>query len=253
MNNPQRITFASVGGYLITAVGILAIGLTLTPPESRSDLFLPRMLWTEFLALLIWSTVFSFLRVASSRKEEGRGVIGVLPGAKLVIIAYAILSFIVMLAHAYLPESVVASRTHLIVQIALGASAGIIFVFLSISSASAATGLERTFDGGASPADLCVLLEEQEIRVHQFPIYDVWRQIERSLKTLRETVRFSLPAVGNIGVRPEYHDFAERVKSVCEQLADHNDPEDVELPQIQNSLTGLISKAKALSAQAIKR
>lgn len=253
MNKPQRIAFASVAGYIITAVGILGIGLTVVPVESRSHLFWPRVLWTEFLALLLWGTVFSFLHVASRREETGREIIGVLPGAKLVLIVYAGLSFLVMIGHAYMPETDIASRIHLVLQIALAVLAGILFAFLSISASSAAVGLERTFDVGLSPTDLCVMLQEQETRVHQFPTHAVWHQFEKSLKALRESIRYSIPHVGSIGATTEYRDFAHSVNSVCDDLSSHSDPTDAELGPIQEGLNRLLSKVKALSSQSIRR
>ncbi len=249
----RRIAIVITCGWLLTALGILAIGLNLVSSEFRSSMFWPRLLWTEFLALLVWSTLFSFVGAASRSDDDSRAVVGVLPGAKIVLLVYAILSFALLMVHSCCSETTLNSRVHLILQIVIGVGTGIAFTLFSISCTGASVGLQRVFHPGSSPEELSNVVHEQEMRVHQFPIHPVWQRLEKCLKGLRELLQYSMPHTGDIGTDADYNGFAASLISACEDLSSHNDPADSEVSVIEIRFNDLLAKARIISSQSIKR
>lgn len=253
MSKPQRVVLTSVAGYAITAIGIFGIGLLVVPVESRSNLFWPRMLWTEFLALLIWSSLTAFFRNAVVGREDQKKVMGVLPASQLILIVYAVLSFLLMIVHSQMQESGLGNRMHLMLQIGLAAAVGILFVFLNITSAAAGHGLEKTFASGMSPAELCAAIKEQEERIHGFPRLASSALIEKSLKTLREKIQYGLPTAGTIGASSAYREFGAEVQTVCDELALQDDTDSSECAALQKRINALVRQAGKISSQTIKR
>ena len=101
MKKENTIIFAGAAGFLLAAIAVLASGLTIVPTEERTQAFWYRLVWTEVLVLLIYLPAFSFFKAADSDQAHGRSTIGVLPGAKIVLIAYALISFFLMMVNVY--------------------------------------------------------------------------------------------------------------------------------------------------------
>jgi hypothetical protein len=253
MNSPQRIMVTSMAGYAITAIGILGIGLLVVPAESRSTLFWPRMLWTEFLALLIWSSMTAFLRSAALGKEDKKRVVGVLHAAQMTLLIYAVLSFILMIAHSHMQETGLGNRTHLMAQMILGVAVGVLLVFLNITSTAAGHGLEKTFEYEMSPAELCVAIREREAHIRDFPKLPSSIQIEGALKTLREKIQYSIPTVGSTGTLPIYREFSTEVQATCDELALCDDTDSAECTALKKRIDALIRQAENVSAKTVKR
>ncbi len=252
MSKPQRILLTSAAGYAITAIGIFGIGLLVVPTESRSNLFWPRMLWTEFLALLIWFSLTAFFRNAALGREDKNRVMGILPATQMILVIYAALSFLLMITHSHMQETGLGNRMHLMLQIGLAAVTGILFVFLNITSAAAGHGLEKTFAFGMSPAELCASIREQEERIHGFPKLPSSTQMERSLKSLREKIHYSLPAVGQLGASSAYREFSQEVQAACDELAFQDDTDSPECAALQKRIDVLIRLVDKISSQSIK-
>ncbi len=253
MSRSQRIVLTNLAGYAITAIGIFGIGLLVVPVESRSNLFWPRMLWTEFLALLIWSSLTAFFRNAALGREDQKKVMGVLPATQMILVVYAVLSFLLMIARSHMQETGLGNRMHLMLQIGLAVVSGILFVFLNIASTVAGHGLEKTFASGMTPAELCVAIKEQGDRIHGFPKLPSSTQMERSLKSLREKIQYGLPTVGSVGTSSAYREFSQEVQAICDELALQNDTDSVECTALQKRIDTLIRQAGRISSQMVKR
>jgi hypothetical protein len=253
MSRSQRIVLTNLAGYAITAIGIFGVGLLTVPAESRSNLFWPRMLWTEFLALLVWASLTAFFRNAALGREDKKRVMGVLPAAQLILVIYAVLSFLLMIAHSQMQESTLGGRIHLMLQIGLAVVTGILFVFLNITSTAAGHGLEKTFEPGMSPAELCATIKEQEERIHGFPKLACSIQMERSLKSLREKIQYGLPTGGNVGISSAYREFSQELQAVCDELAVLDDTDSPECAALQKRIDALIRQAGKISSQTVKR
>ena len=250
MENSRRIIFSGLTGYTITVIGILGAGLLIIPEESRSDLFWPRMLWVAFLSLLVWGSLTCFLHGATLGREDRKRVMGILPATQMVLVTYAVLSFLIMIVHSLMPVSDSGSRIHLLFQIGLAVVSGITFVFLTIASVSAAKGLENTFEPGLSPAGLCALLKEQESKISRDSSA---KGLEKTIKSLREKIQYSLPAVGKIGSSSTYHGFSEAIRTVCADLVKHNDMEASDVEGYQERFCELIRQVDGISSQTVQR
>ena len=250
MKNSRRIIFAGLTGYAITVIGVLGAGLLIIPEESRSNLFWPRMLWVAFLSLLTWGSLTCFLHGATLGREDQKRVMGILPATQMTLVTYATLSFLLMIVHSLIPVSDSGSRIHLMFQIGLAVVSGITFIFLTIASVSAANGLENTFESGLSPAGLCALLKEQESKISSDSSA---KSLEKIIKSLREKIQYSLPAVGTIGSSSTYHDFSKAIRNVCADLLKQNDMNSSELKGYQERFSELIRQVDGISSQTVRR
>jgi hypothetical protein len=253
MKNRNIIIFVNTAGWIASALGIIGVAIGSLPLESRSPAFWQRILWTEFLNFIVWSAIASYNITSINKKDENKTLGGVIPAFVGVIIAYSVLSFVVLLIHAFLNTADAGDRIHLVIQICLAVMATIILVFLSVAKSHAGVGLERTFEPGLSPHDLADLIAEQEARVRIFPTHDIWNRIGRTLKNLRESIKYSLPDVGDVGQKSYYREFSKTVASVCNELSSLNDPSDQGLSRIQSKLDDLTIRVKTLSSKSIRR
>ena len=214
MKKENTIIFAGAAGFLLAAIAVLASGLTIVPTEERTQAFWYRLVWTEVLVLLIYLPAFSFFKAADSDQAHGRSTIGVLPGAKIVLIAYALISFFLMMVNVYHHGEYLPNNIHLAVQIVITFLMGTIFTLMSVSYTTAATGLEKTFTPGLSPKELCDQLKGLESHLKAMNSGAEFLPLIQSLKKLRETIQYSIPHVGRIGESTAYQQHVDDVLSM---------------------------------------
>src|SRR5208283_5535684 len=97
-----------------------------------------------------------------AQKESVSRFGGIAPTISILTVVYAVLSFSVMVVHAFMSRSDTASHVHWIVQIVFFAVAALSVVFLSISRASATSGLGFNRAKAMTPNELHDLLVVQE-------------------------------------------------------------------------------------------
>jgi len=244
----NTIIFAGVSGYFLAALSVLGIALLLVSDHDQPFWF--RLLWTELLVLLIYLPAFSFFKAAGSDDAHGRATIGVLPGAKIVLLIYALISFILMMLNAYHSGEYFSDKIHLAAQIVITFVMGTIFTLMSVSYTTAASGLERTFHPLTSPQELCDRVQAAEDRIKIRNLGSEWIPVTQSLKQLRETIEYSLPRVGKIGEKPEYQKFAGNIITVSEQIQDLQGNQN-NIQELELKIVKLISVAKSISKQVI--
>lgn len=219
MNTQAKQRIVAASGWAISALAILGVSTLLVTPEHRTPYFWQRILWAQFLAALVWAFVGGFVSNALLGRKAPRAEGGILPAFGFVVTAYAALSAILMLLHAFVPENDFLNRFHLAGQIVLMALAGTVCVFLNISRTAAAHGIEPMPDGVRSPAELGALLRAEESRLVQGGKQNDAESLASVLKTLRERIQYTLPHVGEIGTRSDYKVFAAAVEKVCQKVA----------------------------------
>ena len=211
MKKANTIIFAGAAGFLLAAIAVLASGLTIVPTEERTQAFWYRLVWTEVLVLLIYLPAFSFFKAADSDQAHGRSTIGVLPGAKIVLIAYALISFFLMMVNVFHHGEYLPNNIHLAAQIIITFVMGTIFTLMSVSYTTAATGLEKTFTTGLSSKELCDQLKGLESHLKAMNSGADFLALIQSLKKLRETIQYSIPDVGRIGKSTAYQQYVDDV------------------------------------------
>lgn len=245
MKKLNLVMFAGVAGYFLAAFASLGITLALISPDQRDQSFWLRMAWTEFLILLIYLPIFSFIRAAVSLDPKPLPVIGVLPAAKIIILVYSPVSFVLMWMNTI---SAIPNDWHLALQISLGFLAGTLFTLISVTHSSAAIGIEKCFSTSASPTELSVLLLAVESLLKINRPKDHRLQLANRIRSLAEIVKYSLSDTSKTSLNKQYQDFAEQVQSFCRkvELVSESDSPDC-FAELNESSQMLTSKAQYLS------
>jgi hypothetical protein len=170
----------------------------------------------------------------------------------MVVLWYAGLSWILLMAANWLLGAGGFGRLHLIAQIVLAAAAVVVVTtLLALAVAHTPSG-----PGGntATPRVLTSLLSAEEDRLARLRTSPTARPLHDALKRLRETVQFSLPSSGPILATPEYVNFAEHVRRVCVEVsAIHADgATDSEIQVASNSVDVLQRRLQTLVRQAVR-
>lgn len=219
MNSPRRSLLATVAGYLVTAVAIIAVPVVFVPETSRSDLFWHRIAWTEFLAFLVWGFFGSFAAFAAGRERTGRGLGGVLPVVGFVVSGYAAASFALMMVAAYWTGGDSWSRIFTVLQILAAASAIVAVVLMYFVRTGAMAGAEPIPKGIKTPTDLSADLNYRRERLDVISdSNDELRRLQALLRTLAERLTYSLPGAGQVGYSRMYQDLASDVVALCAEV-----------------------------------
>lgn len=213
----KTVKFAAVIGYLVTAAAVIALPVVLVSQQGRSDYFWHRIIWTEFLALIAWGYFGGFLLFTMPGGSKTRGLGGILPASGVTIGLYVAISFVLVVAFPNL-----SSKFHVTAQIALLVCLVVVSVFLQFARAGAVAGAEPIPQGLRSPQHLSGILKAHQDRIFstlsgQNASGDV-RKLHDTLKSLRETIEYSLPHVGSIGASPDYRDFVAQTERLCADL-----------------------------------
>ena len=121
----QRNSLLGIGlGWAVTISAILAIPLIAIDAADRSPFFWHRVLWTSFLATMVWSIGGAFILRSTDRDVDTQRTAGVLPSLGLVVVGYAAASFVVMLLFMLVVDSHSPSKAPLVMQVLLAGAAG---------------------------------------------------------------------------------------------------------------------------------
>jgi succinate dehydrogenase hydrophobic anchor subunit len=253
MKSERSILFSLAAGFVLTAVVIVGAALLLIPQETRSQLFWPRVLWTVCLSGLIWGAGGSYFTIAARKRAQHREVGGIAPSFLVVVVLYAILSFAAMLFHATIPAGETSSRIHMLLQMSLAGVAAIILVFLNLARTHAGLGVQTVFEGVESPSQLSDILAAEESRLATLPENETWTKCLQALKSLRETLKYSLPQTTVVADNPIYGRLAGGIKATCRTLHECRDPSADTVARCVTDLNALRTEAKTLSSTAIRR
>lgn len=215
---PKKNNLLEIGlGWTITIVVIFAIPIVAIDSVDRSSFFWHRVLWTAFLATIVWSIGGAFISRATYQGAEKQRSAGVMPALTLISSGYAVASFVVMMLSVSLADGDSPSKTHLIVQILLASFAAVFYALLLIPRRSASSGLESLPESIPEPSELVTQIEIQEKRLRDMGA-DA-SLIVTELKQLREVIKYSLPRVGGIASNAGYHAFTHKVVYMCINLS----------------------------------
>jgi hypothetical protein len=126
MGTSQRVGLGSLLGFAVTAAAIVGVSVVVVSPEGRSGHFWWQVAWACFLAAIVWTYVGGF---AGASAGLGRAF-------ATTAACYAVVSGMVLLGAAILPDTSALSRAHLATQIVLGAAMLVVWVFIYFSRAT---------------------------------------------------------------------------------------------------------------------
>lgn len=211
--SPARsVPMAALAGYAVTAAVVVVIPMLLIPADQRSPYFWCKVGWAEFLTLVVWAYFGGSLALVVPSHARISGIGGILPSMGMVIVAYAVLSLVLVMVCSW------PSTGHWAGQVLLLAAAVLLLLLLSFARSGAVAGAEPIPQGVAAPQDLAARLRMQEDRFWTSAADSPGRALSDALKALRETLQYSLPHVGRIGRQPEYLAFSGQLEQYCTSL-----------------------------------
>ncbi len=221
---PSEINIA----YLISAAVFLMVPLILVPANDRSAYFWPRLLWSQFLVFLVWIVIRKALLF--SRGKIKSVAEGLWPFIVILVCAYALLSFSMMIIHALLPSSGFLDRLHLVIQVI---TTGTTVVIAAIALFAAKTVVAKDIPTSAamkSPAALASGLATQikrlKLAVNKESSPEI-KALGESLIKLHDRINYSLPQFLPNEEKPEYPVIAAEIEIICRKLTqlDYGSPD----------------------------
>jgi len=238
-------------------MAIAFIAVLVIPEYSRSDYFFIRVIWTEVLNIILWSGVsFSLLTSAASKNHITRFG-GISPITLVIASVYAILSFSLMMVHAFAPISDIANQIHWFFQILIFTVAFVLLVFLPLSSSAVITDFAVDVVKSTTPMELHDILLAQE-KLLQNELNEHSRELRVSIKQLREIIIYSLHGNEALKEFHDYHDLSDEVKSLSNAIADLNvfgysDKNTDMYIALRQSAIALTTKSKLIASRQIIR
>ena len=219
---PKRgVALATILGFAATSIAIFALALTLIDPADRSEFFWRRVIWTEFLAGLVWAYIGGFFSLLVRKNRSVKGLGAILPGLGVAIFFYAGSSFLFMMATAFWPG---AGSWELVSQIYKITGLIIVVIFLYFAWAAGVAETEPIPAGVLTPNELAILLRrgENAIQVKQGSCVEAdlrerLDSLRLTLKALREKIEYSIPHAGRIGEDASYVAFSGEIKKLCNE------------------------------------
>jgi hypothetical protein len=248
MREGKAFQYSILAGWLITASTVLLVATILIPEESRSAYFWNRVCWTQFLVFLYWGSTGLYLLASGKSRDHVTRFGGIAPTISIVAGIYAMLSFAVMMIHAFAPVTDTGNRIHLIVQVVFFAGAALCVVFLSMARAGAAAGIDFDKTKAMSPRELHDLLALHESSLSQDN--ESASGLKAAMKQLRETLLHSLNESAALAQSSQYQSLSGEVQELCLAIAGERDNRYGSLTELAKRLAG---KAKHVStSQAVR-
>ena len=248
MREGKAFQYSILAGWLITALAALLVATILIPEESRSAYFWHRVCWTQFLVFLFWGSTGLYLLASGKTRDHVTRFGGIAPTISMVAGIYAILSFGIMMIHAFVPVTDTGNRIHLIVQVVFFAGAALCVVFLSMARAGAAAGLDFDKTIAMSPRELHDLLALHESSLPQGN--EGASALKAATKQLRETLLHSLNESAALAQNPQYQSLSGEVQELCLAIERERDNRYGPLTKSAKRLAG---KAKHVSTSQARR
>lgn len=252
MKQGQAFKYSIITGWFITALAIVLVALLIAPEENRSDYFWYRVVWTEVLCFLFWGNAYFYIFVSAAQKDSVSRFGGIAPTLSIVTATYAILSFSVMVIHAFISGGDTGSRVHWILQIVFFAVAALSVVFLSISRAAATSGLGFDNAKALTPKYLHDLLAIQESSLRSPEAHS----LKASIKELREALIYSLNESASLAEISDYQDLSRQIKTLCDTMTESpvvSGGQTDQFNSLNESAIALTARTKLVSAKQVRR
>ena len=152
----RGVAIATILGFAATSTAIIALALMWIDPADRSEYFWRRVIWTEFLAGLVWAYVGGFFSLLVRKNRDVKGLGAILPGLGVTIFFYAVSSFLLMMVVAAFSPG--GESWELVSQIYKTAGLVVILIFLYFSWAAGVAESEPIPPGILTPYQLATLL-----------------------------------------------------------------------------------------------
>jgi hypothetical protein len=248
----RHLMLLALGAWIVVAVAVAAVALLLTPLDARVASFWGRLLWIEFLVLVVAASSAAYMRLSSLDDDSKRRIGGVTPSISIAVTAYACLSAILMFAHAALPGGAIPDRAHLVAQIVLFTCLVLLCVLLLVSRAGARAGIVFDESLAPTPHDLRGRLMATEARLSP----PVAQLVGSGMRTLGGILKYSLSENSSTSRSPEYQDLARALEAFCRQaegLDDKAGSFESDAAALQATSHLLISRARSVSENLVKR
>lgn len=248
----KGVPLATVLGFAVTSIAILALALTWVDSAERSEYFWQRVIWTEFLAGLVWAYIGGFFSLLVRKNRSVKGLGAILPGLGVAIFFYAGSSFLFMMVAVFWPGG----SWELVSQIYKAAGLIIVIIFLYFSWAAGVAETEPIPAGVLTPNELAVLLRRGENALqikHSYCVEaDLMGRIDTlrlALKALREKLEYAIPHAGRIGGDACYVTLSgeiEKLSKECLELTGANlNAEKLQLAEVR--VAELISEVQSIA------
>ena len=236
-------------GWLITAVVIFIISLLVVPIDNRNNYFIYKIIWTEILNLIFWSSVIIYIQRVSKEKETSDPMGGVVPAIPIITSIYVFISIVLMVIDSYIRCKNFTDRTHLLLQIILFVLMFLLIIFLIISQAFANSHHKLNTKKIKSPKELYNILDAKESLLENRQFYE----LKNDLKRLKEIIYYSIHDSDSLIEFIDYQELVYGIDNICYSLNNINDKNSSELKSLQEEVKKLIVRAEYVSKRQIRR
>lgn len=215
-------------GFITTVIAVFIVSLLIVPPTDRSPHFWARIAWTDFLALLVWSHLSGLILWTAESKNLPR-LAGVFRAYGFVAIAYAAVSFVLLIGFAWLDKTNSPNRIHMAIQVVLLALTVILSALMYLPAYFAGKGTAQESRGtvpsssSRRPFELVSQLRSEEVKFappgNSVATTEGDRRMHQAIKALREKITYSLDGISRVKFDPEYGALVTRIESVCYSLS----------------------------------
>lgn len=248
----RGIGIATLIGFLVTATAIIVIPLLVVRAQNRGGLFVVRIVWMEFLAILLWGALGGFFFLFAPADKNRRGLGGVYPAFGIITFIYVAISFVFLLIQWLIPTNVFLAAAEIPAQIVLLVAYVILGVILFFALAGARGGTKRMPEEVPTSAELDVMLRTEEERLKQS---EESVSLREAIKGLREKIHYSLPQAGRIADSSAYAAFTGDVRTLYNEISSLDLTKAESVPKFSELTTraeGLRTKVDAI-VESLKR
>ncbi|GEM_PF-2159699 len=243
----------SILGLLISAAAVYFIAVISVPEDSRSEFFWYRLVWTEVLLLMIWSSFYLYFRATVDPLDHLKRMGGIAPTICIVVISYSVLSFISMMLHAFVNETNTGNRIHWIAQIVFLSGAALTVLSLYKAKVGASAGLNYG-SSTPSPSQLHDMLASCEASLTTKCKDESISELTRGIKRLRESVKYSLNDSSSLANSQEYHLVCAGITELCQSMSSYSDASpNISVDDLISNTSSLLNQVKLASKNRIRR
>jgi uncharacterized membrane protein YhaH (DUF805 family) len=242
MSYSRRTNWSIALGWAITIVTILAIAVVTNDEANRSSYFWQRVSWTIFLATIVWFAAGNFLRRHDNDHQSAGGI---LPVTSLIVSSYATISFILMMLFAILTNDSSPNKIHLILQVFLAGSIGVICALISLVRTGASVGIAALKSHQTLPRILATKVEDAERHLHDKNTNA--NILLTDLKKLSEVIRYSVHSNEKLLISSSYKNYSHEVEELCVSLKSDTEMDDDFINIQRIKILNLQQRAQTLS------
>ncbi|HRZ27866.1 MAG TPA: hypothetical protein P5295_13760 [Spirochaetota bacterium] len=118
---------------LATGLAVAGVAHVVVPVEYRSQYFMVKLLWAEFIVLVFWSYVAWYWRVNSAGTARSGATVRMVAGMGLVTFLFSASSALALAVFSIAGDGDAVNRAHLTVQIVMTAMFAVVWLLLGLS------------------------------------------------------------------------------------------------------------------------